>query len=137
MSEQEAFDELAFYTLTHPDPMFIHQYAVDAFAAQYADQDTKRIKVAFALAGLYLHHEKGYTGRQAQLAHVQLTSGKDRLPVFDLPSNRGHVTVWDVLKEEPGASRDAAIARWSESVWHAYIGSRSIVAEWLKRELDA
>jgi hypothetical protein len=41
--EQQTYHELSSYTLTRGDPGFIHQYAVDAFAAQRADNDTKPI----------------------------------------------------------------------------------------------
>ena len=57
-SNTETYHELCACTLTHPDPSFIHQYAVDAFAAQYADHDTKPITLAFALVGLYLCTER-------------------------------------------------------------------------------
>ena len=53
-SERECYHELTAYTLSHTDPAFIHQYAVDAFAAQTADDTTKPITLAFALMGLYL-----------------------------------------------------------------------------------
>jgi hypothetical protein len=36
----------------HRDPSFIHQYVVDAFAAQQADEQTKPMKLTFALVGL-------------------------------------------------------------------------------------
>jgi len=54
ISEQERYDELACYTLAHPDPGFIHQNIVDAFGAQTATEADKPIKIAFALVGLYL-----------------------------------------------------------------------------------
>ncbi len=63
-SEQEAYNELSYYTLSHWDPSFIHQYIVDAYAAQHADEKSKSIKVAFALIGLYLHNEKHYSGKE-------------------------------------------------------------------------
>ena len=71
-TDQELFDELTFYTLAHGDPAFIHQNVVDAFAAQHADESSKPIYVVFALVGLYLCVEKGFTGKQAQKAHMQL-----------------------------------------------------------------
>jgi hypothetical protein len=37
-SEQELNHELSNYTLAHSDPGFIHQLAVDAFAAQTANE---------------------------------------------------------------------------------------------------
>ncbi len=64
---QASYNELSYYTLALRDPAFIHQHIVDAFAAQTADEHTRPIKLTFALAGLYLHVEKGFTGRQVQL----------------------------------------------------------------------
>src|SRR5262249_50414598 len=64
--DQEAYYELAGYTLVHPDPAFIHQYIVDAYAAQHADAHCKPISISFALAGLYLHLERGYSGKAVQ-----------------------------------------------------------------------
>ncbi len=56
-SDQEAYNELSYYTLSHPDPAFIHQNIVDAYTAQHAGQDTKPIAITFALIGLYLSVE--------------------------------------------------------------------------------
>ena len=55
--EQGAYEELQYYTLGHGDHTFIHQHAVDAWAAQHADHNTKPITLAFALVGLYLSGE--------------------------------------------------------------------------------
>jgi hypothetical protein len=84
-SEQEAFYELCHYTIAHFDPIFIHQYVVDAFAAQTADKKTKPITLTFALAGLYLHLKKNFTGKQVQQAHMQLARHKKSWPNFKLP----------------------------------------------------
>lgn len=37
-SEQETYNELCYYTLSHGDSSFIHQHVVDAFAAQSCDR---------------------------------------------------------------------------------------------------
>ena len=71
-AEQDLQDELSYYTLAHGDPEFVHQHIVDAFAAQLATPNSKPIQVVFALIGLYLHQERGFTGRQVQLAHMRL-----------------------------------------------------------------
>ena len=134
-SSQDLYDQLSYYTLSLRDPEFIHQYAVDAFAAQYADEFTKPITVAFALMGLYLHNEKNFSGRMVQLAHVELAKKKRPLPTFVLPEYRGDMTVADVLEAEPGEDRNAAIRKWSASVWSAYKGSHTQVREWLTREM--
>lgn len=114
------YQELAFYTLAHPDPKFIHQQIVDAFAAQTATKDSKPIKVAFALIGLYLYLDKGFSGRQVQLAHMQMVRKRKTWPKFELPENRGLITIKDVLAISPGEKRDEVIRKWCESVWEAY-----------------
>ena len=72
-SEQLAYEELQCYTLGHGDPGFIHQHVVDAWAAQHADEQTKPIGLTFALIGLYLHVERGFSGRQVQRVHMILS----------------------------------------------------------------
>jgi hypothetical protein len=134
-SDQDAYSELACYTLVHPDPSFIHQYIVDAYAAQHADECSKPISVAFALAGLYLHLERQYSGRAVQQAHMQLAKQKKLWPRFPLPTFRGEMTVADVVQAEPGSARDEAIDRWSASVWAAWSDSHEQVAAWVKSEL--
>jgi len=134
-SEQEAYYELSCYTQTLSDPEFIHQYAVDAFAAQYADENTKPITLAFALIGLYLHIEKGFSGREAQIAHVKLAKHRKQWPKFDLPEYRGHITVYDVLDTPEGPERDETIHRWCVSVWDAYSDSHKKVADLVQIEL--
>ncbi len=121
-SDQSLYDQLAYYTLAHAyeHPEFIHQYIVDAFAAQTADAKTKPITITFALLGLYLHLEKKYTGRQVQLAHIELAKKQKVWPTFALPQNRGDVTVADVLKVAEGSQRDEMINKWCVSVWNAY-----------------
>ena len=120
VSEQEQYEELAYYTLAHPDPGFIHQNIVDAFAAQTATKADKPIKIAFALVGLYLCIVKGQTGRQAQLAHMRLAKYRKDWPRFAPPADRGVIRVGDVIAAAPGVDRDAMIRRWCESVWAAW-----------------
>lgn len=134
-SQQELYDQLSYYTLSLRDPEFIHQYAVDAYAAQHADESTKPITIAFALMGLYLHNERNFSGRMVQLAHIELAKKKRPLPTFLLPKHRGNITVADVLQAHPGEARNALVSQWSVSVWDAYADSHAQVKEWLAREM--
>jgi len=127
-SQQELYNELAYYTLSLGDAAFIHQHIVDAFGAQMADENTKPIAITFALAGLYLYLEKNYTGRQVQLAHVRMAKRRKKWPAFDLPQDRGNITVADVLNVPPGPEREKMIRKWCISVWDAYRQSHKIVA---------
>jgi hypothetical protein len=137
MTDHDQYTELSFYTLSHPDPSFIHQYAVDAFTAQHADRRTKPIALAFALVGLYLHVERNQTGRQVQHVHTLLARRRKRWPAFrlPLPEARGQISVSDVLASAPGPERDAMLDRWCASVWDAYRASRDQVIELLRAEL--
>jgi hypothetical protein len=101
-ADRAAHDELSAYTLGHGDSSFIHQHVVDAFAAQHATPRSNAIGVAFALIGLYLHLERGYTGRAVQRTHMRLARKRRQWPTFDPPAERGALTVVDVMSSPPG-----------------------------------
>ena len=135
-TDEELYNELAFYTLAHPDPGFIHQLLVDAYTAQHADVLTKPIAVTFALVGLYLVVERNFTGKQVQRVHMQLARTRRVWPPFSLPGERGAITVADVAAVPPGEERDTAIHQWCAVVWEAWRGSREGIAALLRKELD-
>jgi hypothetical protein len=128
----DAYHELQCYTLGHGQPEFIHQHVVDAWAAQHADERTKPIALTFALVGLYLHLEKGFTGRQVQLAHMALGRHRKGWPSFPLPTGRGTVTAAEVMAAPAGPERDRAIDAWCASVWEAYQPCRESVRDLLE-----
>ncbi len=124
-----AYHQLSEYTLSHQDKSFIHQHIVDAFTAQTADDETKRISLVFALAGLYLRCEKKLTGMQIQQVHLQMAKRKEHLPNLYMPKKRGAITVEDVLATEPGQQRDEMIDQWCAAVWRAFDKNRDTIAE--------
>lgn len=129
MTEEEAYHLLCAYTLEHArrDPSFLHQHVVDAYAAQHLSASSKPIGAAFSLLGLYLHVERGYTGRQVQQEHMRLAQPKRTWPSFPLPPDRGSLTCMDVLAEPGGPERDAAISAWCRSVWQAFAEAQPAV----------
>jgi uncharacterized protein DUF5946 len=133
--EVQQYHELCAYSLGHGDPAFIHQHVVDAFAAQRANDGTKPITVIFALVGLYLHLEKGQTGKQVQRVHTLLARRRRDWPRIDLPPARGEVTVADVLRVPAGPARDAMIDTWCAAVWAAYSANHALIADLLQTEL--
>jgi hypothetical protein len=139
MTDQELWDQVAFYTLEHArtDLSFIHQYVVDAYAAQHPAETTKNIRTAFALIGLYLHVEKGYTGKQVQLAHMQMAKTRNQWPSFIPPTKLGDITVADVLNTRLGTERDAMIEKWCASVWEAWHPRHQEVKDLVQIELWA
>jgi len=133
---QALFGELCAYTVTHGDPKFIHQHAVDTWQAQHVVASKSNIGLAFSLIGLYLGLEKGYTGRQVQLAHMELGRTKRTWAWFDPPAERYPLTVLDVLHADPGAERDAVLMKWASATWnawgHAHDWTRGVCAQLLK-----
>jgi hypothetical protein len=124
---ESAYHELCAYTLELRDPSFIHQHVVDSFAAQHATEESKPIAITFALVGLYLHVELGYTGKEVQRLHMALAKRKQAWPAFRLPPARGVLTVEDVMKKPAGPERNAAIERWCASVWQSLSENRPLL----------
>ena len=135
-TDQQLFDQLSFYTLSLRDPFFLHQNAVDAFAAQHVDEETKPIKTVFALIGLYLTLEKGFSGRQVQLAHMRLAKQRKHWPQIPPTDQSASITVADALAAEPGPLRDQAIRDWCQAVWQTWQPHRETVAKLAREELD-
>ena len=126
-SELDAYHELSAYTLGHGSPSFIHQHVVDAWVAQHAVEGGKPIGLTFALAGLYLHLERGFSGRQVQRAHMEMGRRKREWPRFAMPAERGSITAIEVMAAPEGPERDSAIDDWCRSVWHAFAASRPAI----------
>jgi hypothetical protein len=132
MSSPE-YQELYVYTMGRPG--FILQHVVDANMAQCLDASVpgyKPIGAIFALAGLYLHCERGFNGARVQNAHRVLGQRKREWPAIALPQHRGNVTPADVLAAPAGHERDAAIDRWCKSVWAEFQGSRDVIVRLLQ-----
>ena len=127
-----AYDELYVYAGSRGRETFVLQLVVDAHRAQIAAADTKPIAVVFALIGLFLHVEKGYTGLQVQQVHMQLGRNKHPWPTIALPAERGGTTAADVLQVPAGPERDAAISEWCRSVWTACAATRQQIIELLR-----
>lgn len=132
-SEQAAHEELQLYTLALGDAEFVHQHVVDAWTLQHADERSKPIGLAFALLGLFLHLERGFTGRQVQRVHMDLARRREPLPTFRVPPERGRLTVVDVVTAEPGPERLRALDAWCASVWRACASEHEPVACWMER----
>jgi hypothetical protein len=129
------FGELSAYTLTRGGSGFIHQHAVDAYGAQHAGGSSSNLGTAFSLIGLCLTLEKGYTGRQVQVAHMRLGKLKKQWPKLEPPRGGAALTVQDVLSAGQGAARDEMLLKWASSVWSSWHSqhdwTRQTVAELL------
>ncbi len=93
--------------------------------------EDKPIRLAFSLIGLYLHIERGFTGREVQLAHMKLARKKQDWPVFAIPQHRGAVSAADVLAA-PIGDRDSMIHEWCRSVWQSFAAQRGVIERLLE-----
>ncbi|WP_116107232.1 DUF5946 family protein [Lewinella sp. IMCC34191] len=138
MQLSEAYHQLSYYTLAHPDrDRFVHQHIVDAYTAQTAGPETKAIGLLYALVGLHLTLDRGFTGRQVQRAHVELATDKTDFPVLTPPVERGCITVDQVLACPPGTERDVMILEWCRSVWEAYAPLHDTIATYCRNRLGS
>jgi hypothetical protein len=126
----QAYSDLLCYTVAKQDPEFIHQHAVDAYAAQHAGGTTRNITVPFGIIGLYLALEKGYTGKQVQRAHMQIAKLRKDWPRLEPPSRPASINVMDVLQAPDGGGKDAMIRRWMAAVWECWADRQA----WVRKE---
>jgi len=124
----QTYHELSAYLMMHPDLTFRAQHAVDAYAAQHSGGATKTITTAFAVIGLYLAVECGYTGRQVQQAHMALANRNLQWPSLDLPTRPYAVFVTDVLAAREEPDRHEMLMKWARHVWDLWEHQR----EWAK-----
>lgn len=129
MQNDELYNQLAFYTLSHKGKDFIHQHIVDAYTIQAANENTKPIAIFYALAGIYLHVEKNYTGKEVQLAHMEMSKKSKIFPTITLPENRGAITISDIINLDNPEERDIAIHKWCESIWQAFSAQHKVIIE--------
>ncbi len=109
--------DLSALTLSLRDKDFIHQLVVDAYAAQHSGANVKPVTTAFALIGLDLVFERGYTGRQVQKVHIALGKTRRQWPHFVPPSGKAALTVRDVLENVSRDSYAGWVYQWGKSVW--------------------
>jgi hypothetical protein len=90
---------------------------VDSYAAQHSGPGVKTVTTVFALIGLYLVVERGYTGREVQQAHMVLARKRRQWPYFQPPDGKSAVTVSDVVKNLGADNYRELINGWAKSVW--------------------
>jgi hypothetical protein len=112
-----------------------HQTCVDAFTAQHVGPKTAPLTVAFALNGLYLVLERGFSGIQVREAHGYLTNTVDSWERRSLPRSVGSMTAFDVALAADPADHAVLVERWGRSVWDAWAHVHEAVAELTDRQL--
>jgi hypothetical protein len=133
MDTDAARDELFAYTISRGDAAFVHQHALDAVVAATAEANTPPQRLIFALVGLALHVDRGWSGRAVQQAHARLAAKRPMWPAVAIPVRPGSVTIDDVLAAPAGDSRDARITEWCAAEWARYAANHAVVAAFLER----
>ena len=128
----QRYYEITCYTLSKNDARFIHQHVVDAYAAQHSGPKTRTITTAFALIGLLLAIERGYTGKQVQGAHTKIAEVRRKWPRLEPPHQPSKLTVIDVLQADTDEAKDCMIRKWSGSVWKSWTGQHA----WVRQTTD-
>jgi hypothetical protein len=130
------YGELSAYNFERGDLTFLAQLAVNAYGAQHAGDGSRPITTAFSLIGMGLVWEHAYTGRQVQLAHMQLARHSFEWPLFTPPDMTHTLTVADVMRAGAGQKRDQRIRDWSASVWTRWTSHHDWVARFCFEQLN-
>jgi hypothetical protein len=102
---------------------WLHQLCVDTYGAQHLS-DGSGIRVPYSLVGLHLALDRGASGARVRALHQRMGRPDDSWPRFVPPSERGRITVLDVVRM--GSLVDSieghteAVQRWAWSVWEAW-----------------
>lgn len=131
---RQLYGELTAYTISLQDAAFVHQLAVDTYAAQHASANSKPIGLTFALVGLYLACEHNYTGKQVQKAHTLLVAMSKQWPSWPPPATKATMTVLDVLNT-PEPQRVQALKAWEQAVWDTWTTEQAKVAKLVHERL--
>ncbi len=132
---RQLFDELSAFTLSR-DVDFIHQLVVDTYAAQHSGLKLKPIGTAFAIIGLYLTFERGYTGKQVQRAHMILGKVHRQWPRVNPPKGKAALTVLDVVRGLTEENYKERINAWGKSVWLLWSPEHGNIGKLVEMYLD-
>ena len=114
------YGRLTVYSIAHRSPEFLHQHVVDTYGAQHVSEEAPALMTAFALIGLHLWLERGYTGKQIQATHGRIARVRKNWPRFETPHRDWTMTMLNPLEAPEGPARDAAIEDWARSVWSVW-----------------
>lgn len=125
----QVYGEIVSYSAQHPVQLGTwHQTCVDAFTAQHVGPHTAALGITFALNGLYLVYERGFSGFQVREAHGYLANTFDEWVRYEPPENVGAITAFDVaLASDPDEHIDL-VRRWGQEVWSAWERVHDLIA---------
>lgn len=115
----------------------LHQLTVDAYAAQHPGPQVPAITLPFALIGLHLTLEEGWSGSAVRAAHQALARHHSRWPRFVAPGERGAMTAADVAAAASAHQHAELVRAWATGVWEAWEAEQPAVRSWALAVLPA
>ena len=130
--------EVTSNVMWHPDVLGRwHQTCVDAYAAQHVGPRMRPMTVCFALNGLYLVLERGWSGIEARAAHGHLARivPREDWRFFEPPDEGGPLTVLDVALASDPETQAVGVEAWGRSVWATWRHVHDEVRAMTERQL--
>lgn len=126
----------------HPVMLRYQQLTADAYAAQHAGGDAPLMRTGYALAGLWLSIEHGFSGEDVRSIHRRMGRPTAAWPMFEAPvPPQPWLTVVDVAEAGVRVPSDRghamAVDAWAESVWETWQRVRPGTDDAVERLLSA
>ena len=114
----------------------LHQLTQDAYTGQHAGPRVPAIGIAFALIGLHLALDSGWSGNEVRAAHQYLAARHKVWPGFEPPSAPAALTVSHVAGSPTPEEHASRVRAWASSVWESWSAEHAAVQEWADQVLD-
>ena len=126
------------HELTHaPQLGGLHQLSVDAYGAQHTGPQVPAMRTAFALIGLHLALDAGWSGNAVRAAHQYLAAQPRDWPHFATPQTRAALTIAHVARSQTPEEHATRVRAWAASVWDSWSTAHEAVREWANQTLDS
>jgi hypothetical protein len=131
------YGEVTGPAMSDPELAGWHQLTVDTYAAQHPLAGANPIRTAFALIGLHLALDRGWTGVQVRDAHKRLADGGGPWPVFARPAalDGTRRSIGGVYAAPTASAHVRMLHDWAEEVWAAWRPSAGVQVESLVQGL--
>jgi hypothetical protein len=130
----EAYGRVLAREYENPSYARLHRLTVDAYAVQHPgiDGPPARNSVGIHLSRLCLMIDRGWSMERTNDAMLAITATKRGYPRLTPPSDRGALTVKDVLAAQNPSEHLRAVERWAQSAWQAWAQHHASVRIWVK-----
>jgi len=113
----------------------LHQLTVDTYAAQHPGSQVPAISTPFALIGLLLTLEEGWSGLAVRAAHGWLAAHHAVWPRFTPPLAFGALTAARVADARTPEVHARLVEAWSAATWAAWAQQHTAVRDWAREVL--